>query len=178
MKLTYSIPDKLYYIENFLDYSTYKKLHYDVFRDKTAKLHSTKDSWDARLRHGHKTYVENFQLYVNYDPMQEIKNLLKDNPFHKIKSENFNFIAHSMKSGSGINWHNDYNHEYGITYYINHRWNPKFGGELMFATENTKGFLPLKGNSIIIIKTPLEHKVTPVMNSIVPRKTIQIFIDK
>ena len=34
MKLIYSIPDKLYYIQNFLDYSTYKKLHYDVFKSK------------------------------------------------------------------------------------------------------------------------------------------------
>ena len=31
MKLVYSIPDQLYYIQHFLDYSTYKKLHYDVF---------------------------------------------------------------------------------------------------------------------------------------------------
>jgi hypothetical protein len=29
MKLVYQIPNKLYYIQNFLDYPTYKKLHYE-----------------------------------------------------------------------------------------------------------------------------------------------------
>jgi len=42
MKLIYSIPDKLYYIQDFLDYSTYKKLHYDVFKSNLIKLESTK----------------------------------------------------------------------------------------------------------------------------------------
>ena len=33
------------------------------------------------------------------------------------------------------------------------------------------------GNSIVIIKSPFEHKVVPVMKPLVPRKTIQIFVD-
>ena len=40
------------------------------------------------------------------------------------------------------------------------------------------GFIPLVGNSIVIIKAPLAHKVTPVMKPRVPRKTIQIFVTK
>ena len=94
----------------------------------------------------------------------------------KLYSEKF--VLHSMVDNSGINWHNDYNHKYGITYYINRRWNSKFGGEFLFKDKNANGFIPLVGNSVVIVKTPLEHKVTPVMNPLVPRKTIQIFIDK
>ena len=81
-----------------------------------------------------------------------------------------------MTDGSGINWHNDETHKYGITYYINHRWNDLFGGELLFKDTYSKGFIPLVGNSIVIIKSPFGHKVAPIMNPLIPRKTIQIFV--
>ena len=81
-----------------------------------------------------------------------------------------------MKNGSGINWHDDNGHLYGITYYINRRWNPMFGGEFLFTDKKANGFIPLIGNSLVIVKAPLQHKVTPVTSSIIPRKTIQIFI--
>ena len=178
MKLIYSIPDKLYYIQNFLDYSTYKKIHYDVFKSKLIKLNSTEKVWQKGLKYGFKKYVKNTSLDVNYKPLQKIKILLENNPFHKIKIKKFEPLIHSMKDQSGINWHNDYGHLYGITYYINRRWNRKFGGEFLFMDKNANGFIPLVGNSLVIVKAPFDHKVTPVMNSTVPRKTIQIFINE
>jgi len=176
MKLIYSIPDKLFYIQNFLDYPTYKKLHFDIFKSKLLKLESTKKTWEQVLIHGYKNYVERTDLKTNYMPLQKIKILLETNPFHKIKIKKFEPLIHSMKDGSGINWHNDYNHEYGITYYINRRWNMKFGGEFLFMDKNANGFIPLVGNSLVIVKAPFDHKVSPVQKPIVPRKTIQIFI--
>jgi len=178
MKLIYSIPDKLYYIQNFLDYPTYKKLHYDVFKSNLINLQSTKKSWKKDLKYGYKNFVENTVLDTKYKPLEKIKILLKNNPFHKIKFSNFKPLIHSMKNGSGINWHDDYGHIYGITYYINRRWNLKFGGEFLFQDKSSNGFIPLVGNSVVIIKAPLQHKVTPVMKSLIPRKTIQIFISK
>jgi Rps23 Pro-64 3,4-dihydroxylase Tpa1-like proline 4-hydroxylase len=178
MKLVYSIPGKLYYIQNFLDYPTYKKLHYDIFRSSLIKLRSTKKTWEKSLSFGYKKYVKNTCLDEKYKLLQKIKILLENNPFHKVKIENFKPSIHSMKDGTGINWHNDYGHIYGITYYINRRWNLKFGGEFLFKDKNANGFIPLVGNSIVIIKAPLDHKVTPVMKPLVPRKTIQIFINK
>tara|TARA_R100000329_G_scaffold133979_1_gene113877 strand:- start:481 stop:1014 length:534 start_codon:yes stop_codon:yes gene_type:complete len=177
MKLVYQIPNKLYYIQQFLDYSAYKKIHSDVFKSKLITLKSTKESWQKDLSYGYKDYVDNTGLNINYPPLQKIKILLESNPFHKIKIKNFNPLIHSMKDGTGINWHNDHGHVYGITYYINHRWNPKYGGEFLFNDKYNKGFIPLVGNSIIILKAPFEHKVVPVMKSLVPRKTIQIFVD-
>ena len=176
MKLIYSIPDKLFYIQNFLDYPTYKKLHFDIFKSNLLKLESTKKTWEQGLIHGYKNYVERTDLKTNYMPLQKIKILLETNPFHKIKIKKFEPLIHSMKDGSGINWHNDYNHEYGITYYINRRWNMKFGGEFLFMDKNANGFIPLVGNSLVIVKAPFDHKVSPVQKPIVPRKTIQIFI--
>jgi Rps23 Pro-64 3,4-dihydroxylase Tpa1-like proline 4-hydroxylase len=178
MKLVYQIPDKLYYIQNFLDYSTYKKIHYDVFKSKLINLKSTKKIWQKELQHGYRNFVENTGLDTKYKPLQKIKILLENNIFHRIKFTKFKPLIHSMKDGSGINWHNDYGYIYGITYYINRRWNLKFGGEFLFTHEKANGFIPLVGNSIVIIKSPLEHKVTPIMKPIIPRKTIQIFIDK
>ena len=178
MKLVYQIPDKLFYIQNFLDYSTYKKLHRDIFKSNLIKLTSTKKNWGKGLKYGYKNFVEHTYLDVNYLPLKKIKILLENNPFCKIKFTNFKPLIHSMKDGSGINWHDDHGHIYGITYYINRRWNLKFGGEFLFTDEKANGFIPLVGNSLIIIKSPFKHKVTPVMKSIVPRKTIQIFIKK
>jgi len=178
MKLIYSIPYKLYYIQNFLDYTTYKKLHYDTFKSKLINLRSTKKNWQKDIKYGYKNFVKNTVLKTKYKPLEKIKILLENNPFHKIKIANYKPLIHSMEDGSGINWHNDNSHIYGITYYINRRWNPKFGGEFLFKDENANGFIPLVGNSVVIIKSPLEHKVTPVMKPLVPRKTIQIFINK
>jgi Rps23 Pro-64 3,4-dihydroxylase Tpa1-like proline 4-hydroxylase len=178
VKLIYSIPDKLYYIQNFLDYPTYKKLHYDVFRSKLVKLESTEKTWQKELKHGHKNFVKNTILDIKYKPLQKIKILLENNIFHKLKIKNYIPLIHSMNDGSGINWHDDGRYSYGITYYINRRWNKKFGGEFLFMDKNTNGFIPLVANSLVIVKAPFKHKVSPVQKPIVPRKTIQIFVDK
>ena len=176
MKLIYQIPDKLYYIQNFLDYPTYKKLHYDVFRSKDIHLDLASKNWNKNLLEGFKKSPERSDLIPEYGPLKKLNILLNTNPFHKVNQPIKRFILHSMKNNSGINWHDDHNHEYGITYYINRRWNPKFGGEFLFQNKNNNGFIPLVGNSIVIVKAPFNHKVTPVMKPIVPRKSIQIFI--
>jgi len=178
MKLVYSIPDQLYYIQHFLDYSTYKKLHYDVFKSKLVNLTSTKNEWDDQLQNGHRGFVTRTGLETNYTPLQKIKILLEHNPFHKIKIRNFCPMIHSMNDGAGINWQKDHLYKYGITYYINRRWNHEFGGEFLFQIKKNNGFIPLVGNSIVIVKAPLNHKVVPVNRPVVPRKTIQIFVEK
>jgi Rps23 Pro-64 3,4-dihydroxylase Tpa1-like proline 4-hydroxylase len=177
MKLVYEIPNKLYYIQNFLDYSTYKKLHYDVFKSKLINLNSTEKQWHNDLTYGFKNFVKNTSVITDYKPLQKIKILLENNKFHKVKIGKYIPVIHSMSDQSGINWHDDTGYKYGVTYYLNHRWNYKFGGELLFQYENGNGFIPIVGNSIIIIKSPLEHKVIPVMKPLIPRKTIQIFVD-
>ena len=65
----------------------------------------------------YKGEVENTVLDTKYKPLEKIKILLENNPFHKIKFTKFEPLIHSMKDGSGINWHNDSGHSYGITYY-------------------------------------------------------------
>ena len=178
MKLIYSIPDKLYYIQNFLDYPTYKKLHYDVFKSKSIELNLASKNWDKRLLDGFKKSPERSDLISEYNPLKKLNILLNTNPFHKVNKQITEFTLHSMKNNSGINWHDDSDWKYGITYYINRRWNPKFGGEFLFKDTSSNGFIPLVGNSVVIVKAPLIHKVCPVQKPLIPRKTIQIFINK
>ncbi len=177
MKLVYKIPGKLYYIQQFLDYPTYKKIHYDSFKSNLINLNSSEKKWEEDLVYGFKKYVKHSPLSTNYSPLKKIKILLENNPFCKINfTHNFNPMFHSIGDGAGINWHDDRNYRYGITYYINRRWNKLFGGEFAFKHEHSNGFIPLVGNSIVIIKGPFEHKVVPVMKPLVPRKSIQIFV--
>jgi len=165
MKLIYSIPDKLYYIQDFLDYPTYKKLHHDVFKKKLINKFKKNKNSTTHL----------FSI-AEYEPVQKIKILLENNKFYKTKITNYKPLIYSMGDGYSLNWHNDHGYTYGITYYINRRWNPLFGGEFLFRDKNVNGSIPVVGNSIVIIKIPLDHKVTPVMKPIVSRKTIQIFV--
>ena len=46
----------------------------------------------------------------------------------------------------------------------------------MFKLENSYGYIPVVGNSLIIIKSPINHKVNPVLTSLVPRISVQMFI--
>jgi len=179
VKLEYHIPNKFYYIRNFLDYNTYKQIHYDVFRNKVLNLKNVENWFQPQLLHGFKNFIHHAYIKDDYKPLQKIKILLATNPFYKINpKQKFTAAFHSTPDGAGLNWHYDGIYDYGITYYINKRWDQSFGGEFMFKHENCNGFLPYYGNSIIIIKTPLSHKVSPVMKPTVSRKTIQIFVDK
>ena len=176
MKLIYSIPDKLYYIQNFLDYPTYKGIHDAIFKErKSINLHSSKDLWSEKLINN---IVPPKRVGVlNYPPFEKLKTLTHHNQFYQLKDfKDISCNIHYMEKGAGINWHDDGNWTYGATYYINNRWNIQFGGELMFNTENGHGYIPVVGNSLVIIKSPLEHKVNPVLSPIIPRVSIQMFI--
>ncbi len=176
MKLEFSVPDKVYYISNFLDYNTYKKIHYAAFNH--GVLNDTKGDWNEILLKGYKASPSKFSL-DDFAYVDKIKILLTANPWHPIPRDlNFKFVFHCMRDQSGINWHEDGGYKYGCTYYINKRWNRDFGGELMFNIPgNVNGFLPVWGNSMLILKSPVDHKVVPVMSPTVPRMTIQTFID-
>jgi len=176
MQLIYSIPDKLYYIQNFLDYSTYKGIHNSIFKERrTINLHTSKGIWAEELINN---IVPPKRVGVqNYPPFEKLKTLTHHNKFYQLKDfRSITSNIHYMEKGAGINWHNDGGWTYGATYYINNKWNTQFGGELMFNSGNGHGYIPIVGNSLVIIKSPLEHKVNPVLSPIIPRISIQMFI--
>ena len=52
----------------------------------------------------------------------------------------------------------------------------RLGGEFMFTDEKGHGWLPVVGNSLVILKSPVVHKVNPVLSPIMPRISVQIFM--
>ena len=177
MKLIYNLEDKLFYIQNFLPHHEYKRIHNEIFKQykKLEYLEEASKSWQKSLLDNLET-PKRVTIHENY--FKFYKTLLLHQPFIKIKDfdSKFNFLIHIMKKSSGINWHEDGHVEYGITYYLNKRWNKNWGGEFMFTYNGQNGYIPVVGNSLIIVKTPLLHKVNPVLINHIPRITIQNFL--
>ena len=175
MNLIYQIPDQLYYIQKFLDKDTYEGIHNAVIKErKKINLTSSKGLWDETLI---KNIVPPKRVGVSkYPPFEKLKILTKNNKFYQLKLNEINSNIHYMEKGAGINWHNDASWKYGATYYLNNRWNQNWGGEFMFTSKNGHGYIPIVGNSLVIIRSPLEHKVNPVLSPIIPRISIQMFM--
>ena len=160
MKLVYTIPNKLWWIQDFLEHDMYKGIHNAIIRErKQINLKSAEGVWDNRL-------IKNLNApdrveVSQYKPFEDLKNLVRDNAFFKLpKLKQITTTIHYMKNRSGINWHSDNSWDYGATYYLNRRWNIHWGGEFMFADEKAHGFLPIIGNSLVIVKHPWITKLT------------------
>ena len=177
MKLICNLKDKLFYIQNFLPNHVYKRIHNEIFQQykKLKYLEEASKTWQKSLLDNLES-PKRVSIHENY--FKFYKTLLLHQPFIKIKELNskLNFLIYIMKKNSGINWHADNHVEYGITYYLNKRWNKNWGGEFMFTYNEKNVFIPVVGNSLIIIKTPLLHKVNPVLINCMPRITIQSFL--
>ena len=176
MKLVYTIPNKLWWIQDFLEYDAYKGIHNAIIKErKNINLTTSEGIWDDRL-------IKNLnapdRVEVNkYQPFEDLKELVRNNTFFKLpKIQIITTTIHYMKNRSGINWHSDNSWDYGATYYLNRRWNIHWGGEFMFADEKAHGFLPIIGNSLVIVKAPMDHKVNPVLSKIMPRISVQMFM--
>ena len=173
MKLIYNLEDKLFWIHNFLPNHEYKRIHNEIFKErKKLKYQDSSKTWDHKLTDN---LVPPNRLDISPSYFNFYKTLLLHQPFIKINNK-INFMNYNMHKNSGINWHEDGHVGYGLTYYINKRWNPDWGGEFMFKYKGNHGYLPVVGNSLVIIKTPMYHKVNPVLNPIISRLSIQSFI--
>lgn len=173
MKLAYNVEDKLFWIHNFLPNAQYKRIHDGIFKERNIlNYRSVQGEWDKDLNKN-----VGFPDKVDIDPsyFKFSETLMRHLPFVSIKGK-FTFTVHKMKRDSGIDWHGDLGHKFGITYYVNKRWNRDWGGEFMFSDEKCSGYIPIVGNSLLIIKTPLNHKVNPVLSNNIPRFTIQTFV--
>ena len=176
MKLSYSIPGKIWWITNFLDYSTYKGIHNAIIRErKKINLHTSKGIWGDSLINNIVPPLRN--SVNNYPPFEKLKTLVKLNPYFQINDiQSMTTNIHYMNKGSGINWHDDGKWKYGATFYLNHRWHKQWGGEFMFTDANGHGWIPPVGNSLVIVKAPIAHKVNPVLGPIMPRISVQMFM--
>ena len=176
MKLSCSIPGQLYWITNFLDYNMYKGIHDAIIKErKKINFHTSKGSWSEDLT---SNIVAPKRVTVDkYQPFDHLKTLVTHNAFFRLdKFESMSTTIHYMEKGAGINWHDDGDWKYGATFYINHKWHMQWGGEFMFTERNGHGWIPPVGNSLVIVKAPITHKVNPVLSPIMPRISVQIFV--
>jgi len=176
MKLSYSIPGKIWWIHNFLSYEMYRGIHNAIIKErKKINLHTTDGVWQNHLINN---LIPPLRTEVsNYLPFENLKTLVRHNPYFQMNNiEKMTTTIHYMKKGAGINWHDDDKWKYGATYYLNHRWHKQWGGEFMFTDNNGHGWIPLLGNSLMIVKAPISHKVNPVLSPIMPRISVQMFM--
>jgi len=176
MKLIFNIPNKIWWIGDFLPKDIYKGIHNAIVKDrKKINLKSSEGTWDSNLAKN-MAYPDRVEV-SGYPPFEILKNKVKNNKFFQDQNiEKITSTIHFMKKKSGINWHSDDTWKYGATYYINRRWNIHNGGEFMFSGNEAHGFLPIIGNSLVIIKAPFQHKVNPVLSSVIPRISVQMFM--
>jgi len=175
MKLAYTIPNKLWWIQNFLPPDVFKFVHEQVIKDRNKILfQSCEGIWQKNL---HENLVPPQIVKIKgFSLFDHIATLVKHNPFIKGKVNEISTLLYYMKKGSGINWHDDTNAKYGATLYLNNRWSTKWGGEFMFKHKNGHGWIPPTANSLILIKSPVIHKVNTIIGTEVPRITIQMFL--
>jgi len=177
LNLSFSIPGKIWWIHNFLEYEDYKGIHNAIIKErKNINLKSVKGLWGKNLYENIKTMPERVGV-KKYPPFDTLKTLIRTNKILSLPPIlEMNTSIHYLKKDSGINWHNDGGATYGATLYLNRRWHPQWGGEFMFSDPAGHSFIPPIGNSLVLVKSPLEHKVNTVLSPLLPRITIQLFM--
>ena len=162
MKLSFCIPDKVYWITNFLDYNMYKGIHDAIIKERNKiNLHSSEGKWSDDLI---ANIVPPLRVGVSkYQPFDQLKTLVRHNAFFKMDNLiEMNTNIHYMKKGSGINWHDDSGWKYGATLYINHKWSKQWGGEFRFFNGQEKSNLS-EGEAMLFPAEPIWiHGTEPV----------------
>ena len=181
MNLAFNFQDKLFWIHNFLPESLYKEMYLDFFNNR-KKLNFEKSEVNWRT---YKEEVDNMStsfnqknnIRVNY--FEKYHTFLKHQKFVKLINCAFESHLRKFKYGQHLTWHNDKGNKrtYAATYYFNHRWGESWGGELMFKDKLGSGFIPIVGNSVVIVKVGLRHKVNANLKKTHDRISIQTWID-
>ena len=78
MKLAYSIPNKLWWIHNFLDKDMRKGMHHAIIRQrKKINLHSVEEDWTKNL-YNNLEFAKRVEV-DNYPPFEKLKTLIRHN---------------------------------------------------------------------------------------------------
>ena len=78
---------------------------------------------------------------------------------------------------SHISWHDDTDHDGGITIYLNKTWDKNSGGAFMFKNNDSINALyPIQNGANVVVGN-IEHCVSPTTKNSEIRMTIQCFFD-
>lgn len=190
MQLAYSIPGHLYWIKDLLSKDVYTKIRELCIKQKN-KMYSMGAEYGKYFDYSSpgKTTVEpgkGFRqledtLPDSRDLWQELKTQITHNPYHPIKERRFTISEiHMLEKNSSIQWHTgkwkvDMPDTYHISYYLNDQWDERWGGEYMYSHEDIRGYIPPIGNSLVLMRSPMWHKVNTVLSPEIPRLSIQLW---
>lgn len=189
MNLRFHINDELFWIHNFLPENLYKDMYMDYVKNRN-KLNFFKSdvSWNTfteELEDMSQSFNQNSKSKLNY--FEKYHLFLRHQKFLNFLKYDFKSHIRMYKYGQHLRWHDDtdkdadfkenWKRKYGATYYFNRRWGESWGGELMFKTKNQSGFIPIVGNSLVIIKTGLRHKVNSNLKKTHNRLSIQTWVN-
>ena len=192
MNLVYNLEDQLYWINNFLPKKLYKEMYIDLIKHRNKlNFKKTEINWNTVNRDiSEETESFNQEKNIHLDYFNRYHVFLKHQKF--VNFLNCKFISHIRKCnyGQNLSWHDDSvfssNGEekriYAATFYFNKTWGEDWGGEFMFKHKKNKhqnsGFIPVVGNSLILLKTGVLHKMNTVAKKNYSRLSIQTWIEK
>ena len=97
MKLSYSIPGKIWWITNFLDYSMYKGIHDAIIKErKKINLQTSKGVWKDSLINNIKPPLRS--EVSGYKPFEQLKTLVRHNPYFQIENMVITFYLYKPTS--------------------------------------------------------------------------------
>jgi len=130
-------------------------------------------SWSDTIKRGINgtCLIKKVDTELRLDILNEIKDFL---PYFSNISMNY----HVWLPNSGISSHDDLNHKFGATIYLNKNWDVDFGGLFVWEKFDSSGMKALvpECRTLVLNDSHEKHLVTIVSNYIPePRISIQIF---
>jgi Rps23 Pro-64 3,4-dihydroxylase Tpa1-like proline 4-hydroxylase len=183
MNLSFKFYDKLFWIHNFLPEKTYKSMYVEFIKNRNKlNLEKTKVFWQT-FKEEQDNMSKSYGQKKDKDLNKYLKNyntLLLHQPFVNFLNFKLNSHLRIYKYNEHLCWHSDSeeNRKYAATFYFNRTWGESWGGELMFKSSKGSGFIPIVGNSLVIIKSGLFHKVNSNLKKTHPRLSIQTWVSK
>jgi len=159
-------------IENFLPEDLYKECndYSNNLLKNDNNTFTTNYIWDYDVRRDSNPVL--VHSVTNIELINSIVNIVKD----KLGRDINDIMFFYWTPGSHIPWHNDKDHNGGITIYLNETWNNNHGGIFLFedGNNNIRGIFPKKNRAIEQFGN-IYHTVCPTTNQSNIRRTIQIF---
>jgi|TARA_R110002020_G_scaffold63177_1_gene168957 Rps23 Pro-64 3,4-dihydroxylase Tpa1-like proline 4-hydroxylase len=188
MNLAFNFYDDLFWIHNFLPQKTYKDMYVSFIKSRNKlDFKKTDVNWRTFKEEKNNMSESYGQFIKNKDEDNNLNNYLKTYETLLNHQSFVNFLDFELSShlrlfkyNQHLGWHSDGAQEgrrYAATFYLNRTWQESWGAELMFKSSRGSGFIPIKGNSLVIVKTGLKHKVNPNLKKTHPRFTIQTWVN-
>ena len=159
--------------DNFFDDALYNECYeYSISKIGSPEISfRTNHFWDPNIVKDSSVVLIHV-LSIDTDLHQKISDTIKQKcQIYTLKAIQFYYWT----PGSHIPWHNDGNHNGGITIYLNKTWDEDWGGIFLYKDGDSINGLYPKPNRSIMQCGGIPHSVVPTTKNSDVRLTIQIF---